>query len=43
VDRYRRFGDDIHSFLKLTTVQLIRRAKAYMVSSSLPTTWSWRS
>ncbi|HQI81725.1 MAG TPA: class I adenylate cyclase [Deltaproteobacteria bacterium] len=35
VDRYRRFGDDIHSFLKLTTVQLIRRAKAYMVSSSV--------
>ncbi len=29
VDKYRKFGDDIHNFLKLTTVQLIRRAKSY--------------
>lgn len=30
VDKYRKFGDDIHSFLKLTTVKLIRRAKSYI-------------
>ena len=35
VDLYRKFGDDIHSFLKLTTVQLIRRAKTYMLDSAL--------
>ncbi|HPI92898.1 MAG TPA: class I adenylate cyclase [Deltaproteobacteria bacterium] len=35
VDMYRKFGDDIHSFLKLTTVQLIRRAKTYMINSAL--------
>jgi len=35
VDLYRKFGDDIHSFLKLTTIQLIRRAKAYMIHSAL--------
>ncbi len=30
VDKYRKFGDDIHSYLKLATVQLIRRAKSYI-------------
>lgn len=35
VDLYRKFGDDIHSFLKLTTVQLIRRAKTYLMHSAL--------
>lgn len=27
VERYRSFGDDIHSFLKMTTVKLIRMAR----------------
>ena len=35
VDKYRKFGDDIHSFLKLTTVQLIRRAKSYISNTVL--------
>lgn len=35
VDKYRKFGDDIHAFLKLATVQLIRRAKTFMGHSAL--------
>jgi adenylate cyclase, class 1 len=34
VEKYRKFGDDIHAYLKLATVQLIRRAKSYMVVHS---------
>jgi adenylate cyclase class 1 len=35
VDKYRKFGDDLHSFLKLATVQLIRRARTYLGNSAL--------
>ena len=35
VEKYRKFGDDIHGFLKLTTVQLIRRAKSYISNTVL--------
>lgn len=34
VEKYREFGDEIHAYLKLATVQLIRRAKSYMVHSA---------
>ena len=35
VEKYRKFGDDLHGFLKLATVQLMRRAKSYMADSAL--------
>ena len=35
VDKYRKFGDDIHGYLKLATVKLIRRAKSYISSTVL--------
>jgi len=35
VDKYRMFGDDIHAYLKLATVQLLRRARSYMGASAL--------
>jgi len=35
VEEYRAFGDDIHEYLKKTTVQLIRKAKAFLLNSSL--------
>ncbi|MBN2298149.1 MAG: class I adenylate cyclase, partial [Deltaproteobacteria bacterium] len=35
VDKYRSFGDELHDYLKRTTVLLIRRAKAFLVNSLL--------
>lgn len=34
VEKYRGFGDDIHTYLKLTTVLLIRKAKAFLINSA---------
>ncbi len=34
VERYRAFGDDIHNFLKQTTVKLIRRSKNFIGNDS---------
>ncbi|HOO37079.1 MAG TPA: class I adenylate cyclase [Deltaproteobacteria bacterium] len=35
VEKYRRFGDELHDYLKRTTVLLIRRAKSFLVNSLL--------
>jgi adenylate cyclase class 1 len=35
VEKYRDLGDEIHSFLKLTTVLLIRKAKAFLVNTAI--------
>ncbi len=35
VEKYRSFGDELHDYLKRTTVLLIRRAKAFLVNSLL--------
>ncbi|MGC9324615.1 MAG: class I adenylate cyclase [Desulfomonilia bacterium] len=35
VERYRAFGDQIHEYLKMTTVLLIRKAKAFLVNAAL--------
>ncbi|HPC47144.1 MAG TPA: class I adenylate cyclase, partial [Deltaproteobacteria bacterium] len=35
VDLYRSFGDDIHSYLKKTTVQLIRKARTISIEASI--------
>ncbi len=35
VDKYRAFGDDLHDFLKRTTVLLIRRSKTFLVNYEL--------
>lgn len=35
VDKYRGFGDELHDYLKRTTILLIRRAKAFLVNSLL--------
>jgi len=35
VDRYREFGNELHDYLKRTTVLLIRRAKAFLVDTLL--------
>ena len=34
VEKYRGFGDDIHTYLKLTTILLIRKAKAFLINSA---------
>ncbi|MDT8272721.1 MAG: class I adenylate cyclase [Desulfomonilia bacterium] len=34
VERYRAFGDEIHEYLKLTTIRLIRRAKNHLIDST---------
>ena len=33
VDKYREFGDELHDYLKRTTVLLIRRAKSFIANS----------
>lgn len=33
VDKYREFGDELHDYLKRTTVILIRRARSFLVNS----------
>lgn len=35
VEKYRELGDEIHAFLKLTTVLLIRKAKAFLVNTAI--------
>jgi adenylate cyclase, class 1 len=35
VEKYRELGDEIHAFLKLTTVLLIRKAKSFLVNTAL--------
>jgi adenylate cyclase, class 1 len=35
VDKYRAFGDELHDYLKKTTVILIRRAKSFLINSDL--------
>ncbi|MCE5275921.1 MAG: class I adenylate cyclase [Syntrophaceae bacterium] len=35
VEKYRGFGDDIHAYLKLATVLLIRKARAFLVNIAL--------
>ncbi len=35
VEKYRAFGDELHDYLKRTTVLLIRRAKAFLMNSRL--------
>jgi adenylate cyclase class 1 len=35
VEKYRSFGDELHDYLKRTTVLLIRRAKSFLVNSLL--------
>jgi adenylate cyclase class 1 len=35
VEKYRELGDEIHAYLKLTTVLLIRKAKSFLVNTAL--------
>lgn len=35
VEKYRAFGDELHDYLKRTTVLLIRRAKSFLMNSQL--------
>ncbi|HON60997.1 MAG TPA: class I adenylate cyclase [Deltaproteobacteria bacterium] len=35
VEKYRAFGDELHDYLKKTTVLLIRKAKSYLLESQL--------
>jgi len=35
VERYRAFGDEMHQYLKRTTILLIRRAKAFVMKDSM--------
>lgn len=35
VEKYRQFGDDLHDYLKRTTVLLVRRAKSSLIDSQL--------
>jgi len=35
VDKYRAFGDELHDYLKRTTVILIRRSKSFLINSQL--------